>query len=461
MRPLYDLYPPKRKPRLILALTLIATGMFALEPRSPSHAQTPDTKLRVTNLIVKSTVLLPAICDGKLMPSGFKDNGRVRVTVESNTDIPLNYIYDVSGGRIIGAGPTVVWDLNDGYVPGEYSVTVRIDDGIGNRSEPVTKRVTLAEPEINCPCECPSIEIRSHTGEVRPGQVAEFEARALGGKQKEELTYTWTAQNGTIRSGQGTASIEVIATGRRGSEVTGTVQIVGTDPSCNCPVTSSASVPIGRRTIAQSYSARVDSLSLDESTVYLECQAGHRARPGSPRSEDMLVEVTTSARGNTVHDRLTYDYSVTGGVIVGSGTTVEWDVSGLAPGTYEISVGVDAGSGPSPKKKRTVTVIERDCVWDQVECPAVSLSRPLRIGASDDYIVRAASQGFVAEDTQFRWVVSNGTIIAGQGSKSVRVRARGRAGDPVPSVSFVLALPDAVDSCPKEWSVVLQTGPAQ
>jgi hypothetical protein len=45
------------------------------------------------------------------------------------------------------------------------------------------------------------------------------------------------------------------------------------------------------------------------------------------------------------NDVLTYYYQVSGGTIVGTGATVTWDLTGVAPGTYTITAGVDDGCG--------------------------------------------------------------------------------------------------------------------
>ena len=45
------------------------------------------------------------------------------------------------------------------------------------------------------------------------------------------------------------------------------------------------------------------------------------------------------------NDVLTYSYKVSGGKIIGQGSKVEWDLSGVSPGTYSITAGVDDGAG--------------------------------------------------------------------------------------------------------------------
>ncbi|CAN5441919.1 hypothetical protein BH10ACI1_BH10ACI1_34540 [soil metagenome] len=75
-------------------------------------------------------------------------------------------------------------------------------------------------------------------------------------------------------------------------------------------------------------------------------------------SEKQLIEVLTEAT-DPENDFLTYSYTVTGGKIVGDGAKVVWDLSGVAPGIYTITVGADDGCGIcGPTMTKTVKIIE-------------------------------------------------------------------------------------------------------
>ncbi len=65
------------------------------------------------------------------------------VTTAVNPDgDPLTYAYTVSGGKIIGTGSRVVWDLT-GVLPGKYTITAAVDDGCGFCGQPKTEFVTV------------------------------------------------------------------------------------------------------------------------------------------------------------------------------------------------------------------------------------------------------------------------------------------------------------------------------
>ncbi|MDQ3800096.1 MAG: hypothetical protein M3384_11625 [Acidobacteriota bacterium] len=61
----------------------------------------------------------------------------------------LTYNYNVSGGKIIGQGAKVVWDLS-GAKPGTYTITAGVDDGCGVCGRTETKEVRVLEcPNCN------------------------------------------------------------------------------------------------------------------------------------------------------------------------------------------------------------------------------------------------------------------------------------------------------------------------
>lgn len=63
---------------------------------------------------------------------------------------------------------------------------------------------------------------------------------------------------------------------------------------------------------------------------------------------------------------LTYTYTVTAGKIQGAGARVRWDLSGLEPGNYSVSVKVRDGRGVSVTDSKKVKVEMCTCV---VESP--------------------------------------------------------------------------------------------
>lgn len=157
---------------------------------------------------------------------------------------PLVYNYTVSGGRIVGSGKDVQWDLS-GVSPGTYTITAGVDDGCGLCGQTQTKTITIAEC-TNCvnPCpSCPTLSVSGPAGVTKPGESMTFTANISGG---DGLTLNWSVSGGTITSGQGTPSIVVATTSAdAGSTITATVELSGFDPNCTeCPKTASESAPV-------------------------------------------------------------------------------------------------------------------------------------------------------------------------------------------------------------------------
>ena len=413
-----------------------------------SHLQKASTGYSV-ELKLKEFITLPCSCN----PVS-RATGREPVSVSTDAEqTPFNYRYSVTGGKIVGAGPNVVWDfIETNDAPGKYSITVEIDDGLGN-SATKSKTVEVVETDCNCQCSCPTLIVNSPNTAVSRGGELYFEADVAGGAAKER-GYNWTVTNGTIDSGQDTSVIRVRASSdKHAKEVTATLDIT-LDVDCDCPKSSSESVPIGKSTILKNKPSTVEGLYLDETTLYLDCPRRYRSNPRIPGSKDLVIDVSTAATSNSLREELEYTYSVSGGSIIGSGRQVKWDLVGLAPGTYNISVAVSNGRGLSEPLTRTITLAERDCIQDPV-CPSMLISSATRVGTTDDYIVRARAQGGsgIFENLPYSWEISGGNIIAGQGTRSVRVRARWGASDPVPEVKVSLVFPS--DVCTAEKSLSL------
>lgn len=144
------------------------------------------------------------------------------------------------------------------------------------------------------------------------------------------LTYTWTATGGSIR-GSG-SSVEWDSTGVAPGKYTVTVRAddsYGNEGTCSeeIEVTPKPAIP-----------------------PVLACSS---ARPSILPGE--RVGITANAN-DTSGTGLTYTWRTTGGAIIGSGPTVEFDSTGLAPGVYTITARVENGKGMASDCNVEVTV---------------------------------------------------------------------------------------------------------
>lgn len=206
--------------------------------RAPEYL--PNQPPTVTLSAGTSTITLP--CDPPYITQCPLSNNQ-NVDLTANASDPdgdtLLYTYTTTGGRISGDGARVAWDLA-GAQPGTYTATVEVDDGCGCVSFSSTT-VTI-EKCTRCLYPCPEIDVSCPTGLTEQGTPVTFTANVRGGDPNASITYNWTVSAGTIKSGQGTTSIEVDTTGLGGQTVTGTVELGGLAPECKSSASCSAQI---------------------------------------------------------------------------------------------------------------------------------------------------------------------------------------------------------------------------
>ncbi len=204
----------------------------------------------VTNLELSETTVTTPCPVGQVRAEGAVCSDDMTVTVRTTAVDPendvLTYNYTVSGGRIVGQGANVDWDLT-GVAPGTYTITAGVDDSCGVCGQTQTRTITVAE--CNCveervavPCECPSITVTGPSGEGRAGETLTFTANVSGGGQTNDLTYNWSVSQGEIVSGQGTPVITVQTDATATGNVVASVDVRGLCETC--PTTSQETVPL-------------------------------------------------------------------------------------------------------------------------------------------------------------------------------------------------------------------------
>jgi hypothetical protein len=173
--------------------------------------------------------------------------------------------------------------------------------------------------------------------------------------------------------------------------------------------------------------ANVDSVTLSSKEIVIPCPPGYRPKPGQVCPEGTTITVATRASSTDPTDVLTYNYTVSGGRIVGSGANVTWDLSGVRPGTYTITAGADNGCGVCGTTK-TETITVRDCDCEIIcSCPTLDVSGGGVVEAGTPMNFTANVSGGTSGDVTYNWTVTNGTISSGQGTPSISVDTTGLA----------------------------------
>lgn len=102
----------------------------------------------VVNKVNLSRTEITAACSTLESQSGNScADGLKSVEVSTEASDPendvLSYVYTVSGGKIVGDGAKVVWDMS-GVRPGIYTVMASVDDG-GYPVNPIVRQVRVVE----------------------------------------------------------------------------------------------------------------------------------------------------------------------------------------------------------------------------------------------------------------------------------------------------------------------------
>ncbi|MEO6334026.1 MAG: hypothetical protein ABIO91_03510 [Pyrinomonadaceae bacterium] len=212
--------------------------------RNKRQAEIINQFANVNSVTLSDTTITLGCRPGYVPREGTTCNDSSSISVATSASDPendvLTYSYTVSGGRIVGTGANVSWDVG-GLAPGTYTVTAAVDDGCGLCGKTQTQTITIAECDCVVQCSCPSLTVTGPAGVTERGGTMTFTANTSGGSA-QNITYNWSVSSGTIDSGQGTPSITVTAPSDA-TNVTATVNI-GLDVNCGCVTEASETAPV-------------------------------------------------------------------------------------------------------------------------------------------------------------------------------------------------------------------------
>lgn len=171
----------------------------------------------------------------------------------------------------------------------------------------------------------------------------------------------------------------------------------------------------------------INSVTISDTEVRLACPPGQNSASGTCNDSTSLSVATNATDPD--NDPLVYQYTVSGGTISGSGANVTWDVSGLRPGTYTLSVAVDDGCGVCGQpRQETIRIVDcPDCVTPPPPIPPCPLTA-VTVTASPNVVQPTETVTFTATadaggaNVAFTWTVTGGEITGGQGTPTITVR---------------------------------------
>lgn len=209
---------------------------------------TSSKRTETEKLVLDKNTVCPPCPPGHRSCSVVKCDDNMAITVSASK--PENdkaiYKYTVSGGRIIGEGAKVVWNMT-GAQPGTYQIRVDIEGKSKEQKQSETKTITVFSNQCICDCVCPTLSVDPPTSPTEAGEAMTFAANVIGGSG-DTITYNWTVSVGEIIEGQGTPVIKVSTNSKMaGKTIKATVEIGGVCEECPKTESASSSVASAKR----------------------------------------------------------------------------------------------------------------------------------------------------------------------------------------------------------------------
>jgi len=129
-----------------------------------------------------------------------------------------------------------------------------------------------------------------------------------------------------------------------------------------------------------------------------------------------------------------YKWTTDAGTIIGEGAVVTWNLAGLTPGYHKASLDIQSvGSDGSCQAFSSLNVLVNPCVAVRPVCPAIEISCPTGVALDQPLTFTSRYSGGVPANVtaNYNWTVSAGTIVAGQGTDTIKVDTTGLGGQTV------------------------------
>jgi len=143
----------------------------------------------------------------------------------------LLYSWTSTGGRIVGDGVNTQFDTT-GLAPGDYTITVEVNDGCGCVAfDSKTIRVESCPPLTVC--FGPNLDLNASATTVDAGEKINFTTTGVtGGRNYGDVRYEWSASAGTISGSGLNATLDTTGV-TPGSTIEVTVRATSTEGNCS------------------------------------------------------------------------------------------------------------------------------------------------------------------------------------------------------------------------------------
>ncbi|MBL8170829.1 MAG: PKD domain-containing protein [Acidobacteria bacterium] len=249
------------------------------------------------------------------------DKVDLRATASDPDGDALVYSWTSTGGRIVGDGANTVFDTT-GLAPGDYTITVQVDDGCGCVAfDSKTIRVTTCPPLTVC--FGPNVELDVDKREVEAGEKINFSTSGVsGGRNYGNVRYEWSSSHGSI-SGSGLSAVLDTTGVNGGQTIEVTVKAISDVGNCSASGSTRVNVkmpppppkpakPVAKNldpcTTFKKNNARVDNackdILRDRVISALQADATAKLYVDGYRGEKEKPESLSLQRAKNVRDRL-------------------------------------------------------------------------------------------------------------------------------------------------------------
>ena len=255
---------------------------------------------------------------------------------------------------------------------------------------------------------CPKLEVVGPSGVVLPGDQATF---SINIPEVPALLYQWTVTAGLIESGQGSPVIFVRTSAEDdGVELRASVTITGLASDCLSTAEGSVLVQQGGHPPELD---RYHGLALSEELAQLDTIIQKRREFKSEGALYFFLsrfpndsEAQLEHRKEAIRNRLTDRWGIPSSEIVFVFVDREFSTVFLVPFRK-------TGERPPDAKDRTTA---------KTECPNIVVTGPAGIIFPGEVAFFTATiSGRVPDGLKFKWTVTDGTIIEGEGATTLRV----------------------------------------
>lgn len=163
------------------------------------------------------------------------------------------------------------------------------------------------------------------------------------------------------------------------------------------------------------------------------------------------VHLTAQTTRGTTPTR--YVWTTDAGRIEGNGATATWTLDGVAPGYYRASLQAFGGTTNDECQVFASTIVSVECP-PVPECPRLQILCPSGIEAGQRITFDSLVSGSLGTSPfVYNWTISGGSIIDGQGTRSITVDTAGFEGQSVTATAVLAGYDASNGGCSASCSV--------